>query len=295
MTIDPPPGTAEELEPGLVRIRCDNPSPMTHTGTMSYLVGQNEVAVIDPGPLNEAHLDALLAAIGGRPVVAVLVTHAHLDHSPLSHPLADSVGAPILAFGRAEDGRSETMAALAAAGLAGGGEGVDRDFRPDRRLADGEALTVDGDVVRAFHTPGHMANHLAFQWRDSVFSGDLVMGWASTLISPPDGDLSAFLASCDRLKALGAARFYPGHGAPIDDPAARIDWLVAHRHDRTRQILEALPGTPAEIVARVYADTPRELWPAAERNVFAHLVFLVAEGRATARPDLSPTAWFDRS
>ena len=199
----PQPGQAEILEPGLRRILAPNPSPMTFRGTNTYLLGETDIAVIDPGPQDTAHLEAILAAIGpGQRITHVLVSHAHLDHSPLARPLADRCGAPVLAFGRAEEGRSALMQALADQGLMGGSEGVDTCFEPDQRLTDGDEIHGAGWTLIALHTPGHMANHLAFGWGGVLFSADLVMGWATSLVSPPDGDLTQFMASCAKLRAL---------------------------------------------------------------------------------------------
>ena len=286
----------ERPEPGLRLVRAPNPSPMTAEGTNSYILGEGTVAVIDPGPDDPAHLAALRAALApGERVSHILVTHAHRDHSPLARPLSQVTGAPVLAFGRAGEGRSPTMARLAAEGLAGGGEGVDAAFAPDRRLRDGETICGPGWSLTALHTPGHMAGHLAFAWGDAVFTGDHVMGWASSLVSPPDGDLAAFMASCHRLAARQDRIHYPGHGAPIPDPAGRLAWLVAHRQARDTAIRAALAAGAATVpalTATIYTETPPALLPAAERNVFAHLVALVDTGAAAATPALSPTARF---
>jgi glyoxylase-like metal-dependent hydrolase (beta-lactamase superfamily II) len=265
---------------------------MTEAGTNAYLLGWADVAVIDPGPAVAEHLDAVIAAIDGRPVRAVIATHAHLDHSPGARALGDRLGVPVLAFGPAEAGRSATMRALA--GMVGGGEGVDADFVPDAVLADGDTVGGEGWTLRAMHTPGHMANHLSLHWEEAgeTFTGDTVMGWASTLISPPDGDLGQFLASLDRLEALGARRFHPGHGAPVADPVARCRALRAHRLSREAAILAALdaPRRIPEIVTRVYHDTPPALLGAAARNVLAHLVHLAETGRAEPDPAPHPDA-----
>ena len=271
-----------EIAPGVRRLRAPNPSPMTKDGTNTYLVGQRALAVIDPGPDDAGHLAAILAAIGAAPVSHVLVTHAHRDHSSLARPLADAVGAPLCGFGPPEAGRSETMAALAAEGLSGG-EGVDRGFRPDLRLAEGDRVAGDGWRLDVLWTPGHFSGHLCFALGDILFTGDHVMGWASSLVSPPDGDLTAFMASCERL-ALRTDRLYlPGHGEPVTDPADRIAWLIAHRRQREAQILDALrhaPATYPALTRRIYRDTPPALLPAAERNVLAHLIDLVGRGLA---------------
>ncbi|WP_193141131.1 MBL fold metallo-hydrolase [Meridianimarinicoccus sp. MJW13] len=293
----PVPGQVEDLAPGLRRVLAPNPSPMTYWGTNTYLLGDREIAVIDPGPDNAAHLEAILAALRpGQKITQILVTHAHRDHSPLARALADRTGAPVLAYGPAASGRSALMQGLVADGLAGGGEGVDTEFAPDRCLPDGAQVTGAGWTLTALWTPGHMGNHMAFLWDDILFTGDLVMGWASSLISPPDGDLAAFLSSCHRLRDLGSRILHPGHGLPVADPAARIDWLIAHRHAREAQILSAIPphGIGLSALTRAIYDreTPAALMPAAERNVLAHLIDLTTRGKVQAAPNLSPSALF---
>lgn len=293
----PVPGMAEPLSPGLRRIVAPNPSPMTFRGTNTYLVGTTKLAVIDPGPDDPAHLDAILAASAGARITHILVTHAHLDHAPLSRDLSRATGAPVYAFGHAEAGRSATMQALAESGLVGGGEGVDHGFDPDELLEDGDTLHGPDWSLRALHTPGHMANHMAFAWDDKLFSGDLVMGWATSLVSPPDGDLTAFMASVRRLQAQDWSVLHPGHGAPVDNPAMRLQELLAHRLGREASILDALGDGPASAEAlthRIYTDTPRPLLAAAERNVLAHLIDLSTRGLVTARGGLSARAVFAR-
>lgn len=284
------------LETDLRLLRAHNPSPLTGTGTNTYIVGQGDLCVIDPGPSDPRHLDAILAAVAVTGTLrAILVTHAHLDHSPLARPLAKATGAPILAFGDARAGRSERMERLATSGLVGGGEGVDQAFQPDICLEDGQVFEVGNLRLSAIWTPGHFGNHLCFAWRDVVFSGDHVMGWSSTLVSPPDGDLSAYMQALDRLESLRARRLYPGHGAPVDDPAQRIAELRAHRLGRMAQIIDALEAgaqTVAELVARLYSDVPVALHPAAGRNVLAHLIDLEGQGQVLARPVLSAEASF---
>lgn len=293
---NPPTGVAIELEPGLRRVLCPNPSPMTYRGTNSYLLGTRGLAVIDPGPENQTHLAALLAAVEpGQTITHIFVTHSHLDHSPLARDLARETGAPILAFGDWQAGRSAVMETLAAQGLAGGGEGVDAAFAPDITLQDGETIEGDGWSLRAIHTPGHYGNHLSFAWGDALFCGDHVMGWASSLVSPPDGDLTDFMASCARLQSESWRIFHPGHGAPISAPSERLDWLVSHRLGREAEILSALsagPATAYDIATRIYTDVPSALIGAATRNVFAHLVDLTGKNRVQARPHLSADATF---
>lgn len=292
------PGQPRQLAPLLSVIVAPNASPMTHTGTNTYLIGDTELAVIDPGPDNPAHLAALMRSIAGRKVSHILLTHSHLDHSPLARPLAAQTGAPVLAYGRSDTGRSAVMRQLAEQGLTGGGEGIDHDFTPDITLTDGAVVTGAEWRLTAMHTPGHMGNHLCFQWQDAIFTGDHVMGWASSLVSPPDGDLTDFMRSCARLATVGAGRFYPGHGAPIDDPAGRLDWLIAHRKGREAQIVAQLSQGARDVATltrQIYADTPAQLIPAAERNVFAHLIDLFQRGLINAVPRLDQQAEFSLS
>ncbi len=293
---DPPVGVAEVLEPGLRRIVAPNPSPMTYRGTNTYLVGTRGLAVIDPGPQSEAHLQAILDAIGpDQQITHIIVTHTHLDHSPLARPLAEKCGAPILAFGDAGAGISNIMQQLAKGGLIGGGEGIDADFSPDVVLADSEEVQGDGWELQTIHTPGHIGNHLSFAWGDACFTADHVMGWASSLVSPPDGDLTDFMASCVRLASTPWRVFYPGHGAAVTDPAARLEWLVNHRLGREAAILSALiagPATARAIAREVYADTPAALLGAATRNVLAHLVDLTGKSRVTPEGVLHADAHF---
>ena len=285
----------EELDPDIARIVAPNPSPMTHRGTNTYLVGRDDLAVIDPGPDDDAHLAAIARAVEGRPVTAILVTHAHLDHSAGVRRLSAALKAPVCGFGRPEAGRSAVMTRLAAEGLTGGGEGVDAGFRPDRLLRDGDLLAVGRKQLQVLWTPGHFAGHLCFAWEDVLFTGDHVMGWASSLISPPDGDLTRFMHSCERLSARDDRIFYPGHGDPVPDPPARLAWLVEHRRAREAQILATLGTAPAgiaELTRRVYADVPAELRAAAERNTFAQLVDLHLRGTVVAAPRLGFAARF---
>jgi glyoxylase-like metal-dependent hydrolase (beta-lactamase superfamily II) len=292
----PPYGIAETLGPGIRRILARNPSPMTHHGTNTYLLGEGDVAVIDPGPADTDHLRAILAALApGERISHVFVTHAHLDHSPLARAVADATGAPVLAFGDARSGRSALMEELARAGSLDGGEGVDAGFSPDIVLADGEEVAGSGWQLRALHTPGHFGNHMSFQWDDTVFCGDHVMGWASSLVSPPDGDMGAYMASLQRLAATGVRRLHSGHGDPILDAQARISELTRHRRAREDAICLALGDGPADaamLAARIYTDTPATLMRAAARNVLAHLIDLAERKRIEAHGNLTPATLF---
>jgi glyoxylase-like metal-dependent hydrolase (beta-lactamase superfamily II) len=288
---------AIRLEPDLRLLRANNPSPLTGAGTNSYILGQGDLCVIDPGPEDDSHLAALMAAITATGVLrAILVTHAHLDHSPLARRLHRETGAPVLAFGDALAGRSLHMTRLAESGLVGGGEGVDQQFQPDHCLQDGEIVPFGADSIRAIWTPGHFGNHLSFAWRGAVFSGDHVMGWSSTLVSPPDGDLAAYMQALDRLQAEAPRLLYPGHGAPVSDPAQRINELRSHRLQREAQILAALqrgPQSVAQLVAGIYTEIAPSLHRAAGRNVLAHLIDLQGRGAVIARPELRADARFE--
>lgn len=271
----------ERLAHGLGRIVAPNPSPMTGPGTNTYLLGDDEIAVIDPGPDMTAHLSAILSAAGRARISHILVTHAHLDHSGLARRLSEATGAPILAFGDARAGRSETMRRL---DLPEDGAGIDTVFAPDRRLRDGDGVHGAGWTLGAFWTPGHFGNHLCFGWRDTVFTGDLIMGWSSSVISPPDGDLRDYLASCARVRRMAPRRLFPGHGATIDAPKARIDDLIRRRAARSEQVRRVLGAGPAdahEIARRLYADLPLARLAPATRTVFAHLLYLRSEGVLT--------------
>lgn len=298
LPFDPPVGVAQELSPGLRRVLAPNPSPMTYRGTNTYLLGTRDIAVIDPGPESAAHLDAIMDALQAHQrITHILVTHSHVDHSPLARPLAQVTGAPVLAFGPSGAGRSEIMTQLADTGLADAGEGIDRDFAPDTELADGDTVHGPDWSLTAIWTPGHLGNHLSFAAGDIVFTGDLVMGWASSLVSPPDGDLTDFMASCRRLRDRGAGVFHAGHGAPILEPMARLDWLITHRLSREAAILEALrggPATPADLAGAIYTDTPAALIPAAKRNILAHLIDLYVRNSVQPMGPLSETASFQR-
>lgn len=262
-------------------VLAPNPSAMTGPGTNSFLIGEREVAVIDPGPDDPAHIQAILDMAEGR-ISHILATHAHLDHTAGVARLAQATRAPVFAFGPADSGRSPTMARLAATGL-NGGEGADTGFRPDIELRHGEELRSSDWTLQALHTPGHMGGHLSFRLGDAIFCGDLVMGWSTSIISPPEGDLVDYFRSLDLLARLAPRVLYPAHGDPITDPLPRLEELAAHRRLRSAQILDALdagPGTAAELAARIYT-IPAHLMPAAERNVLAHLLALADLGAVT--------------
>ncbi|EYD76665.1 Metallo-beta-lactamase family protein [Rubellimicrobium mesophilum DSM 19309] len=281
----------EIVEPDLGRVVAPNPSPLTAEGTNTWLLGTSEVAVIDPGPDDAGHLEAVLAALDGRPVVAILVTHAHLDHSALAPALSVRTGAPVLAFGDARAGWRPVPEAV------GGGRGVDWGFRPDRLLRDGEEVGGHGWRLRAWHTPGHMGNHLCLDDGRRLFTGDHAMGFATSLVSPPEGDMGDYVDSLDRLIGLGPRMLLPGHGAMVEHGPERLRALREHRRQREKEIVEALgigPATVGEIAARLYAGLAVGLLRAAERNVLAHLIDLSRRGVVAPVGALSRVAAFRR-
>lgn len=281
------------LDPPIHSLLAPNPSPLTGRGTNTWILGATDLAVIDPGPDDPAHLAAILGAVGpGQRIAAIIVTHAHRDHSELASRLAALTDAPIHAFGTATSGRSAMMTRLAPH-LPDGGEGLDLTFTPDLLLGDGQTLTGPDWTLQALHTPGHLGGHLCLALGETLFSGDHVMGWSTSIVAPPDGDMTAYMASLDRLTRMQWRRFLPGHGDAVGNPGQRLQDLIAHRKSREAMILAALGTGKARIpalTAHIYTDIPRHLLPAAERNVFAHLIDLSQRNLVSAKPGLSPSA-----
>lgn len=271
---DYPTGIAEAIDPLVTRVLAPNPSPFTYTGTQTYLVGTTDLAVIDPGPDEPEHLAALTAAIAGRPVVAILCTHTHRDHSPAAAPLKAATGAPIIGCAPLV---MEDLGPRADASF-------DASYAPDKVLTDGETVTGAGWTLEAVATPGHTSNHLCFALREShaLFTGDHVMGWSTTVVSPPDGDMAAFMASLDKLQARAQDKiYYPAHGPAVDKPHRFVRGLIGHRKQREGQILRLLKEEPRDVpdmVSRMYVGLDTRLIGAAGRSVLAHLLDLQARG-----------------
>jgi glyoxylase-like metal-dependent hydrolase (beta-lactamase superfamily II) len=274
--VDAPYSVLEQVEPGLARVLAHNPSAFTYYGTQTYLVGERELAVIDPGPDLPEHVAALEQAIDGRPVVAIMCTHTHRDHSPASRPLAAATKAPIIG-----------CAPLAMEGT-GLEAGFDRAYAPDRVLTDGDAVEVDGRKIVAVATPGHTSNHLCFAFEGALLTGDHVMGWSTTVVIPPDGDMADYMGSLEKLRRRDDRIYYPAHGPAVSKPQQYVRSLIGHRLQRERQILR-LVGEQArdipDIVANAYPGLDPRLVVAAGASVLAHLTDLERRGLVEQQED----------
>jgi glyoxylase-like metal-dependent hydrolase (beta-lactamase superfamily II) len=265
-----PTGLSEQIDPLVQRVLAPNPSPFTYTGTQSYLVGaEGKIVVIDPGPDEADHLDALMAAIGDNEVSAICCTHTHRDHSPAAVPLKERTGAPIIGCAplvlRSEGPRMDAP--------------FDQTYAPDRVLKDGESLTGPGWTLTAVATPGHTSNHLCFALKESaaLFTGDHIMAWSTSVVIPPDGDMADYMASLQLLYTREDRVYYPAHGPAVEKPRQLVRGMVGHRRQRERQILRQLEHGPQEIAAMVpqmYKGTNPQLYPAAGMSVMAHLIDL---------------------
>jgi glyoxylase-like metal-dependent hydrolase (beta-lactamase superfamily II) len=276
--VDAPYAKLETLEPGIARVLAHNPSAFTYYGTQTYLVGERELAVIDPGPDLPEHVDALEKAIDGRAVVAIMCTHTHRDHSPATRPLAERTSAPIIGCAPLA---LETVGPRADASF-------DGDYSPDRVLEDGEALEVDGKAITSVATPGHTSNHLCFAYEGALFTGDHVMGWSTTVVVPPDGDMAAYMRSLDKLRQREDSVYYPAHGPPVTNPQQYVRHLVGHRMQREKQILTLVKERARpipDIVANAYPGLDPRLTIAAGGSVLAHLVDLERRGLVERQED----------
>jgi glyoxylase-like metal-dependent hydrolase (beta-lactamase superfamily II) len=278
---DAPYGESVKVSPLIHRVLAHNPGPFTFKGTGVYILGMRDVVVIDPGPDMPEHIDALKDALQGRRVTHILVTHTHSDHSPAARPLKEWSGAKTYAFGPHGSGKAEEGARVE--------EGGDMAFAPDVRVKDGDVIEGNGFAVECVFTPGHTSNHMCYALKEeqALFTGDHVMGWSTTVVTPPDGDMRAYMASLRKLLPRDDRTLWPTHGAPIRDPKPFVQAYIDHRLDRETQILACLRdgvATIPEMVARMYADVDKRLHPAAARSVLAHLIQLTEEGRVVAEP-----------
>ncbi|MEI7598713.1 MAG: MBL fold metallo-hydrolase [Aestuariivirga sp.] len=272
---DVTPGNADRVSPLVRRVLVNNPSPYTFKGTNSYIVGSGQVAVIDPGPDDDAHLAALLDAVKGETVTHILVTHSHADHSPLAKRLMAATGAITLAFGAVEAPPSSGLRLDAS---------IDHDFVPDQRLVDGDAVSGPGWTLEALFTPGHMSNHMCFALKEeqALFAGDHVMAWATSVIAPPDGDMGQYFASLRKLLDRDDQVYHPGHGPSKRDPLPLVRGYLAHRRMREEAIRARVAQgarSVGEIVASIYADVDPKLHGAAALSTTAHLDHLVEQGK----------------
>ena len=274
--MDDPYAKLEQLEPGIARVLAHNPSAFTYFGTQTYVIGDDEVAVVDPGPDLPEHLDALERAIAGRPVAAIMCTHTHRDHSPAARPLAEQTGASIVGCAPLA---LETVGPRADASF-------DGDYAPVQVLVDDDAILVGGEPVTAVATPGHTSNHLCFSYRGALFSGDHVMGWSTTVVVPPDGDMAAYMRSLDKLRKRDDRIYYPAHGPAVTNPQQYARHLLGHRMQREKQILKLI-GDQArdvpDIVASAYPGLDPRLTVAAGGSVLAHLIDLERRGLVARR------------
>jgi glyoxylase-like metal-dependent hydrolase (beta-lactamase superfamily II) len=282
-------GVLERVSPNVRRILARNPSPFTYFGTGTYVVGHGRVAVIDPGPALSEHVEALLRGLGDEQVSHVLITHTHLDHSPAARELVTRTGAAIYGFGPHHGHEHATGESVE--------EGADLAFVPDVRVKDGDVIAGDGFSFECVHTPGHASNHMCFALREesALFCGDHVMGWSTSVVAPPDGNMGDYLRSLDRLIGRDDARYYPTHGAPIDAPRDFVKALRKHRNQREQQILDCLAqGTTRilDMVPLMYVGVPTLLYPAASLSVYAHVLHLIERDAITTDEPLTLTASF---
>jgi glyoxylase-like metal-dependent hydrolase (beta-lactamase superfamily II) len=270
-------GAIAKASPRIRRVIANNPGPFTYLGTGVYIVGAGKVAVIDPGPVIAEHFDALKRALDGETISHVLVTHSHMDHSPLAHPLAQWAGCKVYGAGAAVPSESEVRLEA----------GDDLRFKPDVLVKDGDVFAGPDWTIEAITTPGHTSNHVCFALREenALFSGDHVMGWSTTVISPPDGHMGDYFASLEKVRQRGFSTIWPTHGPPITQVSPFLDAYVAHRHAREQAIVERLRAGDThipEIVAVIYKDVDKRLHPAACHSVLAHIIHLVETGKVKA-------------
>lgn len=272
----PPYGEIEQITENVRRITAPNPAPYTYKGTGTYIIGQGTVAVIDPGPNIPSHIDAIMSSLAGETISYILVTHNHKDHSPAARPLAERNKAKIYGFDVAGQQYTEIDAE----------EGIDKDFVPDVLINDGDVFKGPDWTIDAIHTPGHLSNHVCFAYREeqSLFCGDHVMGWSTTIIAPPDGNMTDYLESLEKLRQRNEKIYYPTHGLPIENPKQFVTQLIGHRLRRDKEIMRAISNnknTIEAIVNVIYPNLDIKLHLAASRTIYAHLIRLVELGGLT--------------
>lgn len=299
VTLDEPLyGDVVQVSPLVRRVIANNPSKYTYRGTGTYIIGHDDVAVIDPGPQLDEHRDALDAALGGAHVRAILVTHCHSDHSPLSAWLRAETGAPTFAFGPHGIAESELDIDTTIEDGVTLEETTDTEFVPDVRVGDGEVVAMgDGWTIRAVHTPGHTSNHMCYALDEerSLFTGDHIMGWSTTVVSPPDGDMRAYIDSLNKVIGRNDASLWPTHGSPVTSPGPYLQAFLDHRLEREAQVLDAVRSGLSQIddmVTVLYADVREELHKAARRSVLSHLIKLIDDGVVSVDGQLGPSATY---
>ena len=280
-------GVVDQVSPLIRRVICNNPGGFTFHGTGTYIIGQGEVAVIDPGPLDDDHIVALERAVQGETVTHILITHTHRDHSPAAAPFKKSTGAPTYGYGPHGGDRGGPKVE----------EGGDYEFLPDHVIKDGDVIEGKGWTFEAIHTPGHTSNHICFALREenAIFTGDHVMGWSTSVISPPDGNMSDYMKSLSKILAREEEIYWPTHGPAITGPKAHVEAFIAHRNGREDAILDCIRkgrNTIPAMVEVMYADVDKRLHRAAGRSVFAHLLHMAETGRVTADGEPSPESAF---
>lgn len=277
-------GVIEEVAPMVRRLTARNPSAFTFHGTGTYIIGRGKVAVIDPGPDLNEHVDALIAGLEGEEITHLLVTHTHQDHSPACRPVQSHCGAPTYGYGPHGSGKWERGVQVE--------EGGDMEFQPDETVRHGDVIEGDGWSMECVFTPGHTSNHICFRLREqqALFSGDHVMGWSTSIISPPDGDMADYMNSLELLLERDDQVYWPTHGACIENPKPFVRGFIGHRRLRERQVLDCLADgvdTIAAMVPQMYKGTARHLYPAASRSVFAAIIYLVQQGKVVCDGELA--------
>ena len=287
-----PYGVLETIEPGIRRITAHNPGPFTFRGTGTYILGYGDVAVIDPGPDQPEHVGAIIDALGTERVSHILVTHTHNDHSPAAKALKAKTGAPTYGFGPHGSGKVKK-----ATGVEAGG---DMDFIPDEVVKDGSLIEGSDWLVSCLHTPGHTSNHLCFCWdsKKVLFPGDQVMGWSTSIVSPPDGDMGDYMRSLEKMLMRDDEIYYPAHGPLIKNPKEMVKAFINHRREREEKILSCLGSgieTINDMVPKVYSDVSQDLYGAAARSLFATVIYLVETGRIIPREDVTINGSYELS